>query len=255
MITLEEIRLMPRRYAIGKRPLSLVLGWGELTYTRIIDGNTPSPEHTNELRRLVDDPAVFARRLETGRTRITDVAYERSFKAVDSLLAEQGGAARASRIYAVADRICALAGGDLTPSALHRLVYFTQGLALARLDSPIIDDLPRAADSGPEYDRIGGEYTFAEIQRIGLQGPPEPLGKNAKREDNENDAIENRVLSASEIAIVDLAYETYGTMSGQALSRASCESTPWRKARKRAAEAEGDAIITAKSMRKYFSKR
>ena len=257
MPTLEEIRLMPRRYAIGKRPLSLVLGWGELTYTRMLEGNSPTEEHLCELRRLVDDPAVFARRLQTGRSRITEAAYERSLKAVDELLEGEGGVQRATRIFAVADRLCALAGGDLTPGALQRLVYFAHGLALARLDAPLFDDLPRAADSGPEYDRIG-EYGFDEIRRIGMQPIPRQGKKAGRKGATQPAETEGSPLNAEEIAIVDLAYSTYGEYSGQKLAQLSRESTPWKKARKRAGATEtgkGDAPITAKSMRKYFAKR
>ena len=258
MVTLEELRLLPRRYAIGKRPLSLVLGWGELTYTRILDGNTPSPQHEAELRQLIDDPAAYARRLETGRDRITEAAYKRSFDAVDGLLADQGGISRTSRIYAVADRICALAEGDLTPSALQRLVYFTQGLALARLDQPLFDDLPRAAAAGPEYDRLRGEYSFEAIQKFGAQEKTEFVTAKSNRKKGEKGDEQPSLLNASEIAIIDLAYNTYGEKGGQALSRMSRESAPWKKARKRAGAETGsscDEVISAKSMRKFFSKK
>ena len=258
MVTSEELHLLPRRYAIGKRPLSLVLGWGELTYTRILDGNTPSSQHEAELRQFIDDPAAFARRLETGRDRVTDAAYKWSFEAVDKLLEDQGGILRASRIYAVADRICKLADGDLTPSALHRLVYFAQGLAFARLDQPLFDDLPRAAADGPEYDRLNGEYSYDAIRKIGARKPEEKPAKKADRKQaSQEKPIEDPLLNASEIAIIDLAFSTYGEYGGQVLSRMSRESTPWKKARKRAGAETGsacDEFITAKSMRKFFSK-
>lgn len=258
MVTLEQLRLLPRRYAIGKRPLSLVLGWGELTYTRIMDGNSPSPQHEAELRQFVNDPASFARRLNTGRERITEAAYKRSFSAVDGLLEQEGGIMRALRIYAVADRICALAEGDLTPSALHRLVYFAQGLALAKLGQPLFDDLPRAAAAGPEYDRLRCEYPFETIQKIGAQKPAKQAGKKADRkQESQEPPTEEPLLSAAEIEIIDLAYGMYGEKSGQALARMSRESAPWKKARKRASAEAGaacDELITTKSMKKYFSK-
>ena len=242
----DEIRAVPARYAIGKRPLSILLGWGELTYTRLLDGNTPTARHAAELRRLIDDPAAYARQLETGRSRITDVAYTRSFRAVDRLLEDQGGARRAMRIFTVADRLCLLAQGDLTPSALQRLTYYAQGLGFAQLDAALFDDLPRAAASGPAYDRIRDGYPFEEIQRVGTAGTAA------------SDPVSDSLLTEAELGIIDLAYERYGTNSGQALSRMSREETPWKKARKRAdakPDQDGDALITAKSMRKFFAKK
>ena len=242
VVTPADIRAIPERYSIGKRPLSLLLGWGELTYTRLLDGNSPSQQHAAELRRLLDDPAAYARLLETGRDRVTDMAYMRSFRAVDRILAEQGGAIRATRIFAVADRICMLAKGDLTPSALQRLVYYAQGLSFAMLDDPLFDELPRAAASGPSYDRIYAGYSYDEIQRAANAEIP----------------MDSEILGKREIEVIDTAYKRYGDNSGQALSRMSREEGPWKKARKRAEVPEGEDSqepITAKSMRKFFSKK
>jgi len=244
-----EIRLIPERYCIGKRPLSLLLGWGELTYTRILDGNTPNTAHSAELRRLLDDPAAFARLLNIGKARITEAAYARSMNSVEELLKDQGGSVRATRIFVVADRICSLSAGDLTPSALQRLVYYAQGFSLAKTDSQLFDDLPRAASSGPEYQRIAACYTPYEI---------EASYTRTLSEDSAVTAVDAEVLSAHEIAAIDYAFKLYGDYSGQALSRMSCSETPWRKARKRAdvaSEADCNEIITAKSMKKYFLKQ
>ena len=262
VVSPEDIRTIPERYAIGKRPLSLLLGWGELTYTRLLDGNTPTPQHAAELRRLLDDPAAFARLLETGRGRITDTAYAKSFRAVDQLLAPEGGALVATKIFAVADRLCSLAAGDLTPSALQRLVYYAQGLCFARLGSALFNELPRAAASGPMYDRIFEGYSYDEIQRVSASAATAEgvaSGHLLKDKSISNIAsIDRELLSDKELEIIDFAYERYGNYSGQALSKLSRSEAPWRKARKRAdAEAGEDCSerITAKSMAKFFSKK
>ena len=118
IVTPEQISLLPKRYAIGKRPLSRLLGWGELTYTRLLEGRTPNKEHAEELRHLIDEPAAFARLLEQGRASgvITETAYNRSRRALDGIIEEghQGSVA----LFAVADHLCVLAEGDLTPRAL-----------------------------------------------------------------------------------------------------------------------------------------
>lgn len=260
VVTPEDIRTIPERYAIGKRPLSLLLGWGELTYTRLLDGNTPTPAHAAELRRYLDDPAAFARLLEVGRNRITDTAYSRSFRAVDRILHDEGGAIQATRIFAVADRICMLSGGDVTPSALQRLVYYSQGLCLARLDASLFDELPRAAVSGPVYDRIFEGYSFEEIQCAGAVDGYSSLNAssaNTKSQLVGRVAFDSELLSSKEMAVIDDAYATYGRFSGQELSRMSRSEAPWKKARKRAGvspDEDCNERITAKSMRKFFSK-
>lgn len=261
IVTTEEIRLIPKRYAIGKRPLSLLLGWGELTYTRLMDGNTPSPQHAEELRQLFDDPASYARILEIGRSRITDMAYTRSKRAVESLLSEQGGAVQATRIFAVADRLCTLAEGDLTPGALQRLVYFAQGSWLGKTGKPLFDELPVAASSGPVYERIATTYDFSEICRVAVEptvhtvsaATEENGASGGKKRKGKNDSI----LSSDELKHIDAVYERFADCSGQALARMSRETAPWKKARKRAGVSAGEdcaEVITAKSMTKFFSK-
>lgn len=248
VVTPEDISLIPKRYAIGKRPLSLLLGWGELTYTRLLDGNTPSAQHAAELRRLLDDPAAFARLLETGRGRITDLAYTRSMRAVDALLEDEGGAINATKIFAVADRLCILAEGDLTPSALQRLVYYAQGHCFALLGHPLFDELPRAAASGPVYDRIFEGYTYDEIQRV---------SDAATESGKVNEGFDKELLTAEEVDVIDKVYARYGESSGQKLSKMAREEAPWRKARKRADVKSGEECnerLTAKSMTKFFSK-
>lgn len=239
VITPEEIKLIPLRYRIGKRPLSLVLGWGELTYTRLLDGNTPTAAHAAELRNLLDDPVSYVRVLETGRDRITEAAYNRSFAAVDEILADQGGAVRASRIFVVADRFCKLAEGDLTPSALQRLVYYAQGFCFAKHDSALFDELPFASAFGPEYSRITNTYTYDEIQTTSVR------------------EVDDSILSDKEKRMIDLVYGEYGLYSGQALSKMSREEGPWKKTRKRADVSDDDDCadeISVKSMKKFFSK-
>lgn len=39
IVSLETIQAIPECYAIGKRPLSIILGWGEHIFTRYADGD------------------------------------------------------------------------------------------------------------------------------------------------------------------------------------------------------------------------
>ena len=46
IIPLEDIRAIPEKYNIGKRPLSLLLGWGEQTFSRYYDGDMPTKQYS-----------------------------------------------------------------------------------------------------------------------------------------------------------------------------------------------------------------
>ena len=45
LISQEEIDLILTKYDVGKRPLSLLLGWGEGTVTRYLDGDIPTKQY------------------------------------------------------------------------------------------------------------------------------------------------------------------------------------------------------------------
>ena len=244
LVTREEIVALPRIYKIGKRPLSKLLGWGELTYTRLIDGRTPNKQHAEQLRRLIDEPAAYAQLLERGRESgvITAVAYQKSRDAVDALLGDT--AQDGEKLHAVATRFCVLAEGDLTPRALQVLMYYAHGWSLKILGAPLFDFQPTAGASGPEYAQISTGYGYDAIQQ-------------AFQHAAEHDSRANRqVLTDEEISLVEAVYAHYGQFSGSALARMASEEPPYRKARKRMAEEPEDVsagVITAKSLEKHFA--
>ncbi len=243
LVTPEQIAELPWRYAIGKRPLSKLLGWGELTYTRLLEGRTPTQEHSDELRHLLEEPAAYARLLEQGHAQgiITDVAYQRSRRALDEILTEEHQ--DSAMLFDVADRFCIMAQGDLTPRALQMLVYFTQGWSIARLGEPLFDALPRAASYGPEYRQIRDAYSFADIQATFERGV-------------DTSAANERLGKA--VKVIEAVYQKYGDMSGSALCREARSQAPWRKARKRAEAPEGaecEELLTLKSLKKNFAKQ
>lgn len=51
LVSLEIINEIPKKYQIGKRPLSILLGWGELTYTRYCNGDVPSRQYSDILKK------------------------------------------------------------------------------------------------------------------------------------------------------------------------------------------------------------
>ena len=47
LISVSEMELILDKYDIGKRPLSLLLGWGEGTLTRYLDGDIPTKQYSD----------------------------------------------------------------------------------------------------------------------------------------------------------------------------------------------------------------
>lgn len=85
LISIEEIETILNRYKIGKRPLSLLLGWGEGTLTRYINGDLPTRQYSATLRRIKEDPGYYREILEENRGAITYQAYVKSKKALELL--------------------------------------------------------------------------------------------------------------------------------------------------------------------------
>lgn len=86
LVSLETVCDLPRKYHIGKRPLSKLLGWGEITYTRFMDGHVPSKAYSDRIQELYDHPASYRRVLIEGKERIADSAFKNSLAAVDRIL-------------------------------------------------------------------------------------------------------------------------------------------------------------------------
>ena len=55
LITKPEIKKILTKYNIEKRPLSKLLGFGELTITRYLDGQIPSRKYSDILYEILDD--------------------------------------------------------------------------------------------------------------------------------------------------------------------------------------------------------
>ena len=87
IISLENILELSEKYGIGKRPLSLLLGWGEMTFSRYCDGAMPTKQYSAILQQLYDDPSYYREQLETHKKSLkSDLAYERSKRVTDDLL-------------------------------------------------------------------------------------------------------------------------------------------------------------------------
>ncbi|MCR5457346.1 MAG: hypothetical protein K6F14_04670 [Clostridiales bacterium] len=88
IVSLEDVRSIPKKYNIGKKPLSLLLGWGEQTLSRYMDGDVPSKHNSEVLKELAINPISYLDLLEANKEKISAVVYEKSKKAADALIRE-----------------------------------------------------------------------------------------------------------------------------------------------------------------------
>ena len=81
IVSIEDIEKLMKIYKIGKGPLSLALGFGEVTITRYLLGQIPSKEYSDILRTALSSPAFMKRKLQENRDKIAMAAYNKAMEA------------------------------------------------------------------------------------------------------------------------------------------------------------------------------
>ena len=235
IITIKEIEEILNKYAIGKKPLSLVLGWGEVTIIRYLEGNTPEKAYSDILKKVLDDPNTMHEYLEKNKDLITSVAYKRTLgKIMELKLIEDQ-----SKIYLISKHIIARME-DITPLALQKILYYIQGFSTYFFDRPIFNDNAEAWVHGPVYREIYDRFSYYRYN---------PISKNEFESYNEIDS-----LNAKEIKLIDSVINNFGVYSGKTLEKMTHTTIPWEEGRKELREEEYSSnIIDIDTMKDYFT--
>lgn len=85
LVSMEDIEKLMKIYKIGKAPLALALGFGEVTIPRYLEGQVPSREYSDIIKAALASPAYMKQRLMENRSKLTDAAYKKSMAAADSI--------------------------------------------------------------------------------------------------------------------------------------------------------------------------
>lgn len=212
VIKKEEIEELLEKYKIGKKPLSLVLGWGEVTIIRYLDGQEPDLFHSNILLSIKNNYHEFLKYLEKNKELITPIAYKKAYNQVMKLKLEEDQ----SNIYLIAKYIIAKME-DTTPLVLQKLLYYIEGFSLALLDNKIFSTRCEAWVHGPVYPEI---YTrFKEYQYHSIE----------RKEFSEYTTLTS--LSQEKVQLIDEVIKNFGCYSGKILEEMTHQTLPWLKAR------------------------
>lgn len=235
IISLEQIREIPEKYAIGKRPLSLLLGWGEQTFSRYADGDIPTKQYSEILVRIYDDPAFYSELLETNKGNLKSAhAYEKSRRAVDALMSVDSSAD--SKINTVIQYLLSQCE-DITPLALQKALYYIQGFYFAFCKSFLFSEDCQAWVHGPVYKDIYFRYRDYRFDPI-----------------KTSDGFDVSVFSSMEMAIYDSVINNLCCYSGKVLERFTHNEAPWLTTRgELPISASSDRIIDKSLIGDYFS--
>ena len=233
LITTDQIEEILKKYNIGKKPLSLVLGWGEITIIRYLDGQIPERVYSDILLKVLDDPKELLKYVEKNRDLITSVAYKKVVGRIAEIKLEEDK----SKIYLIAKHIIARMG-DITPLALQKLLYYIQGFSLSLLNREMFGDRCEAWVHGPVYRKIYDRFCYYSFNTI---------------ESSEFDSYQDIGLEKEEMDLIDEVVDSFGCYSGKVLEKMTHLSLPWIVARDGLEEEESsNKEINNKDIMDYF---
>lgn len=214
LVKIEDIEKLMKIYKIGKAPLSLALGFGEVTIPRYLEGQVPSKEYSDIMRAALTSPAYMKQCLRNNREKLTDAAYRKALSAADNL----------ERLFSVSEKMLEVIAyvferlEEVTPLTLQKLLYFIQGVHSALYGYPIFIEDCRAWIHGPVYPEVYDlfrdfKYNPIDDARFALlEGNANALTKDEKR-------------------VIDLVVNTFGMYGGKMLERIAHNEEPWKNAR------------------------
>lgn len=215
LVSLDDIERLMKIYKIGKAPLSLALGFGEVTISRYLEGQVPSKEYSNIIKMALSSPAYMKQKLMENRKKLTDAAYRKALAAAESI----------ERLFSVSDKMLRVIAyifeklEEVTPLMLQKLLYFIQGVYSALYGKPIFEEDCRAWIHGPVYPEVYDlfrdfKYNPIDDARFALlEGKEGGLTEDEKR-------------------VIDLVIDTFGMYSGKVLEKITHNEDPWMEARK-----------------------
>lgn len=234
IISLEMLLTLTKKYGIGKRPLSRLLGWGDSTYSWYCDGRIPPKRYSDILVRLYEDTEYYAEILVTNKDRmVNDSSYLRSKKVIETLLGIEEKKKR--KMDFVAEYFLYQCG-DITPLALQKALYYTQGFYYAFYRKHLFEEDCEAWEHGPVYRDNFIRYSDYRFDKI-----------------KENNEITCYVLSSKEKAIVESVIKNLCCYSGKILVQFTCLESPWVKTKgELGKDSATDRIISKEEIGKYF---
>ena len=229
LVSIDDIEKLMKIYKIGKAPLSLALGFGEVTIPRYLEGQVPSKEYSDIVKAALTSPVYMKQKLMENRAKLTDAAYKKALLAAESI----------ESLFSVSDKMLRAIAyifeklEEVTPLMLQKLLYFIQGVYSALYGRPIFEEDCRAWIHGPVYPQVYDLFRDFKYNPI---------------DDARFALLEGRsdALTDDEKHVIDLVVNTFGMYGGKALEKVAHNENPWMEARK----GYGDSIPSSELLPK-----
>ncbi len=229
LVSINDIEKLSQIYDIKKAPLSLALGFGEVTVPRYMDGQIPSKEYSEVIKSALTSPAYMKQKLVNNRDKLADVAYKKAMSKAESM----------EKLFSVSNKMLRTISyifeelEEVTPLTLQKLLYFIQGVYSALNKRPLFPENCRAWVHGPVFPEVYNlfrdfKYNPIEDARFALFSGTEDA------------------LTADEKKVVDLVINTFGMYSGKVLEKITHNEKPWKDARKGYADKMSSNVLLSK---------
>lgn len=215
IVSVDDIEKLMKIYKIGKAPLSLVLGFGEVTITRYLLGQIPSKSYSDIIKKALSSPIFMKEKLNENKEKIATAAYNKAMEAATKL----------ETLFVVSDKMLSVIAylfkklEEVTPLMLQKLLYFVQGESFALNGKPIFPENCQAWIHGPVYPEV--YYMFNDFKYNPIEDARFAI----------LDGSEGK-LTEEECRVIDLVVNTFGEYGGKVLERITHEEEPWKFARK-----------------------
>ena len=237
IVTIKEISDFMEVYKLGKAPLSLALGFGEITITRYLAGQVPSKEYSDVIRKALESPQFMMEKLNENKDKIGEAAYKKAMRAAKEL---QPLYSLSEKLLLTVSYIFYLAE-EITPLALQKMLYYIQGVYMQLFHKELFTEDCVAWVHGPVYKDVYEVFRNFKYNPI---------------EDNRFSLLQNRFrkLSREEKIAIELVVDSFGMYSGKALEEITHTEAPWKEARTYCLpQKRSNVVISKESIRNYFS--
>lgn len=236
LVSIDDIQKIMDIYNIGKAPLSIALGFGEITITRYLSGQMPSKEYSDVIKKALSSPNYMIKLMNENMEKMGETAYKKAIKAAEEI----------AGLFCISDKMLLTISyifeqmKEVTPLALQKILYFIQGIYMVLFGKPLYKEDCMAWIHGPVYEEVYDLFKDFKYNPI---------------EDNRFAIFKNRFeeLNEREKQVIDLVINTFGKYSGKVLEDITHEELPWKNARVGYESSEPSReIISKEKIRDYF---
>lgn len=236
LITVNAIKRILEKYNVEKRPLSKLLGFGELTITRYIDGQLPSAKYSHILFEVLKNEQEMKKYVEVNKDEVSAVAANKVLKAIERCEKEKEYKSSAEKIalYIISS------GKEITNLLLQKVLYYVKAISEIFEGESIILEPCEAWRLGPVFPAVYEKYREFGKQEIEINLSKEYV---------------DGLLSEREKQIIDYVMDTFGIYNAWFLKDLTHLEEPWLAARKGLADDDASRNeMNEEIILEYFSK-